>query len=192
MKRFTMSRRAVLRGLGGVAVALPVLEIMLDGKRSHADPAPGTPRRYLVCFAGTSLGGDGDSVQDHYVPDTVGKGYDVKAALQPIADAGVTDQVSVVSGLRIPTGPDGNIPPGGRALGFHVKTLSPTFSGVRSTGGEEGQTPIVNGPTSDIIVADAIGGATTFHSLQYRIQASWYLAGSGPYGRELMSYSAQD
>jgi hypothetical protein len=190
MAPLKLSRRATLKGLGGVAVALPVLEIMLDGRRSiAAEPTP-LPKRYLVCFAGSSLGGDFDSTPNMLVPDATGTGYDVKAGLQPIAEAGVTDRVSVISGLRIPTGPTGSIPAGGRTVDFHVKSLSPTFSGVRSTDGDESVLPVVNGPTSDVLVGNAIGAATTFQNLAFRAQVSYYLSGGGPYGRELMSYTS--
>jgi hypothetical protein len=46
----------------------------------------------------------------------------------------------------------------------------------------------VNGPTADQVVADAIGGGTTFRSLQYQVQAAWYLTVSAPYGRDLLSW----
>src|SRR6185295_3414198 len=42
------SRRTVLRGAGGVAVALPVLEAMLPSRRAHAAPSPKT---FVVFFS---------------------------------------------------------------------------------------------------------------------------------------------
>src|SRR5690349_12276850 len=92
-----IGRRAMLRGLGGVAVALPALEIMGE----HSARAQSFPKRYLVCFGGTSLGGDGDPLHNDYVPSTVGANYDVKSALAPLEP--IKSEVSVVSGLSIPT-----------------------------------------------------------------------------------------
>jgi len=77
MKRLRMGRRAMLRGLGGVAMGMPALEAMFEGKAA-AQPLP---RRYVVCFTGTSLGGDGDPVHNDYVPSTVGPNYDLKSSL---------------------------------------------------------------------------------------------------------------
>ncbi len=185
MSSLKLGRRAILRGLGGVAIALPALEIMFDGKRSHAGP-PGTiPKRYIVCFDGQSLGGDDDPLINDYVPNTVGANYDLKSALAPLA--AVQGDVSVVSGLKIPTAHDngGAIPAGGRSDDFHINSLSPLFSGMRS---DPAQT--VMGPTSDQLVADAIGTTTTFKSLVYRVQAAWYLSVSAPYGRDIISYKA--
>src|SRR5262245_12696446 len=91
-----LSRRALLGGLGGVALGLPMLEIMLDGRGISlaADP-PTVPKRYLVCFGGQSLGSDCDTVHNLYVPDTVGPNYDLKEALKPLAP--VQSEVTVVS-----------------------------------------------------------------------------------------------
>jgi hypothetical protein len=161
-------------------VALPMLEIMLDRPRSSFAAEP--PKRYLVCFGGQSLGSDDDPLHNDYVPDTIGPGYDLKSALAPFADFGVENEITVVSGLNIPTANGGAVPPGGRHDDFHINSLSPLFSGVRSGDMH------VNGPTSDQIVADAIGNDTIFKSLVYRIQAAWYLSVSAPYGRDVMSY----
>src|SRR5262245_14473828 len=103
MAKLILGRRALLRGIGGVAIALPALEIMFDGKRLRAD-TPTIPKRYLVCFDGQSLGGDDDTLINDYAPNTVGPNYDLKSALAPLSP--VQNDVSVVSGLKIPTAHD--------------------------------------------------------------------------------------
>ncbi len=173
---FKLSRRATLRGLGGVTIGLPMLEAMLEGK-AHAAP----PKRYIVCFGGQSLGGDEDPLHNDYIPRMTGPGYDLRSALAPLS--GVKDEVSVVSGLSIPTARGGTVPPGGRRDDFHVSSLSPLFSGVRSPASTASA-----GPTSDQIVAAAIAGTTQFKSLVYRIQLGWYLSVAAPSGRDIMSY----
>lgn len=177
------SRRALLRGMGGAAISLPTLEVMLDGHgRAYAQGAP-LPKRYLVCFGGQSLGGDGDPLHNDYVPNTVGRGYDLKSALAPLAS--VKDEVTVVSGLKIPTANGGAVPAGGRRDDFHVSSLSPLLSGVRSPANTASA-----GATSDQVVASAIAGNTAFKSLVYRIQVEWYLGVSAPFGRDMISYRA--
>ncbi len=176
-------RRALLRGLGGAAVALPALDIMLDGRgEAYAQGGKPIPKRYVVCFAGTSLGGDNDRVHNLYVPDKIGPDYDLKLALQPLA--AVKSEVSVVSGLRIPVGSG----PGARRNDFHVSTQSPLLAGTASTAGRDSAG--LTGVTSDQVVAAAIGAGTTFKSLVYRVQAAWYLGGSAPYGRDYVSARA--
>jgi hypothetical protein len=177
------SRRAFLRGAGGAALTLPALDVMFDRHgEAYAQGQP-IPKRYLVCFGGQSLGGDGDPLHDDYVPRTVGRGYDLKSALAPLA--AVRDEVSVVSGLQIPTANGGAVPAAGRRDDFHVSSLSPLLSGVRSPDNTSS-----GGPTSDQLVAAAIAGDTRFKSLVYRVQVGWYLGVSAPYGRDMISYKA--
>src|SRR5438874_13114773 len=124
-----ITRRTLLRGAGGAAITLPVLEIMLDRHGGAYAAGTAIPKRYLVCFGGTSLGGDGDPLHNDYVPSTVGPNYDLKSALAPLVS--VKGEVSVVSGLSIPTANGGAVPAAGRRDDFHVSSLSPLLSGVR-------------------------------------------------------------
>ncbi|MCA9708852.1 MAG: DUF1552 domain-containing protein [Myxococcales bacterium] len=183
-----LGRRTFLRGIGGVAVALPTLEIMLDRHGTALAGGGALPHRFLVSFDGGALGADNDPMHNAYAPDTVGPGYDLKTAIMPLGDYGnVRDEVSVVSGLRIPYG-TGPIPAGGWAQDFHIQALGPLISGMRNNATDDYG---VNGPTADQIVADAIGGETTFRSLAYQVQASWYLTQSAPYGRDVISYRSE-
>ena len=79
-----ITRRSALRGLGGVAIGLPALEIMFDRHgEAYAQGQP-VPKRYIVAFGGQSLGGDGDPLHNDYVPSTIGPSYDLKSALAPL------------------------------------------------------------------------------------------------------------
>jgi hypothetical protein len=181
MPSFKLNRRAALQGALGATVALPALEVMLDTTGTALAQGKPLPRRYLVCFDGQSLGGDGDPLRDDYVPSATGANYDLKSALAPLA--GVQAEVTVVSGLSIPTANGGAVPAGGRRDDFHVSSLSPLLSGVRSGSGTQAM-----GPTSDQLVAEAIAGSAPLKSLVYRVQVGWYLGVSAPYGRDVMSY----
>lgn len=180
-----LDRRTILKGIGGTVLALPLLEAM-GGRTTRARAAdPSIPKRYIVCFGGQSLGADNDPVHNLYVPNTIGPNYDLKLALAPLANhSNIKNEITVVSGLKIPTAYDngGAVPAGGRANDFHINSLSPLLSGTQTSDNR------VHGPTSDQLVADALGGGTTFRSLTYRVQASWYLDQSAPYGRDVISY----
>ncbi|MBL8911706.1 MAG: DUF1552 domain-containing protein [Archangium sp.] len=177
-----LSRRHLLRGLGGIGIGLPLMEIMLDGK-AFAQSSPNPPKRYMVFFDGQSLGGDDDPIHNQFVPNTIGRNYDLKTALVPLG--ALKDDVSVISNLKIPWAGEngGSVPAGGRRDAFHVNTISPLLSGMRDPGGTR-----CDGPTSDQLVANAIAGSTAFPTLTYRVQADWYLSVSAPYGREAISY----
>ena len=183
-----LSRRMVLRGLGGVAIALPTLEIMLNRHGDALAAGDPLPRRFLVAFNGQSLGGDNDPLHNSYVPDIVGPDYDLKIATMPLGNYGaVKDDVSIVSGLRVPYNTGMGIPAGGWDVQFHTSALGPLLTGVRNKGPDD--FPGGNGPTADQIVAEAIGQSTNFKSLTYQVQAAWYLSGgSAPYGRDILSY----
>jgi len=177
----TLPRRTFLRGLGGVAIALPTLEIMLDPHGETFAGGGSLPRRFLVAFDGQSLGADGDSEHNRYVPTVIGPDYDVREATMALADyGGVKDEVTIVSGLRIPYNTGTGIPAGGWDLAFHEEARIPLLCGVRNT---------ESGPSSDQLVAAAIGGDTRFASLQYIVQASPYMTASQPYGRNVLSYA---
>jgi Protein of unknown function (DUF1552) len=192
----SISRRSLLRGVGGVGVALPLLQIMLDGNGGKTCRAAESSqvKRYVVMFGGFSIGAAQDTLRAEpidFVPDRVGSGYDVKAALKPLQDFDVAGEVSVVSGLKIPWAQEngGQIPAGGRPDGFHASTASPLLSGVRATPGEgEASHARCEGATSDQIVADAIAGQTTFRSLPLRAEAVFY-SGNGPdNARDILSW----
>ena len=67
MKRLVLPRRTLLRGLGGVAVGLPVLECMLNGNGTAYAQAGELPKRYAIVFAGQAIGGDAWEEDRHMV-----------------------------------------------------------------------------------------------------------------------------
>jgi hypothetical protein len=193
-----ISRRTMLRGIGGIALGLPALEIMRAPGRAHA--SSNLPMRYFVSYVGTSTGRgykqDGaDAHGDLLVPDLVGAGYDLKRALLPLGPEpwqystgwggdqpafDVRDEVSIVSGLEIPWGmTEGAVPPGGRIYKFHGYSVVPQIAGTRAT--ETYKDP--TGATSDQLVADAIAGDTLHRSLVYRVQPVHYHSGADSLGR---------
>jgi hypothetical protein len=178
----SLNRRRFLRGLGGIAIGLPFLELLMP-KTASAAPAPS---RYIVAFAGSSLGMD--STQ-HVDPANTGPLVgNLSRGLQPLADLGVDDVTSYVSGLEIPYGAAGSVPAGGRHIGFHAHSPCPLLSGVRSASNEGDESP--QGPTSDWVIANAIGGPTlmTRPVLTYRVQPAYYRGSNGTGGdRGLMS-----
>ena len=186
MNKRRLDRRTFLRGLGGTAIALPMLEIMLDDHGGAlASGGPVCPR-FLVAFGGQSMGGDNDPIHNLYAPDSSGPNYDLKTATASLAGHGnIANEISIISGLRIPYNDGNGIPAGGWDTEFHISALGPLLSGVRNSGPQDYG---VNGPSADQVVANVLGADTVFRSLNYRAQASWYLSQSAPYGRDIISY----
>lgn len=182
MKRFTLSRRAVLRGIGGTAVSLPLLEVMVGSSPARAQTME-RPRRYVVTFGGLSTGNPSS-----IVPNTVGANYDLKRALAPLGTFNnVKADVSVVSGLRLPQSGAG-----GWTSRWHSSSIGPLISGVRASGSAAPGnplghgTPVPRGVTSDQVVADAIAGSTRFRSLELRAQPEVYRENDATFG--IISY----
>ncbi len=172
-----LSRRTLLRGAGGFALGLPLLEAMLDGK-AWAQAMP--PKRYLLGFAGCSLGGYDGNIAQTFVPTTVGANYDLKPALANLQP--VKQLVSVVTGLKLPWAVNGVVPAGGKAVQFHYYQVAPLLTGVRSTTGDFG------GPTTEHIAGDLLGGNTTFKTLVTRVQVSNYVDAAQPGTGQAISF----
>ncbi len=185
-KAIRLSRRAALKGLGGATLGLPLLECMLDGRDAWAQAV--APKRYIVFFDGQSIGADGDTQPNQVVPNTIGANYDLKEALTPLG--ALKSEVSIVSGLKIPWAAEsaGMVVSGGKPDAHHVQTLSPLLAGVRS----DPNATRARGATSDQVVADFLASpqqvTAARKSLQYRVQADWYLSVSAAYGRDIISY----
>ncbi|MGE0784381.1 MAG: DUF1552 domain-containing protein [Sandaracinaceae bacterium] len=200
--RSRLHRRALLRGAAGVAVALPVLECMLDdnGENVARADSSGLPCRYGILFGGMALGGDSwaeDSYRidgtnhtetGHFIaPATEGAGYALTTPL--LALQGYENDFSIVTGLAIPfdrTSTDGAmVPPGGAYRDFHGGGASPLLSGVRSTD----PAFMANGPTSDQIIAQLNAGQTRDPYFVARAQVPFYLTGYDHSGRQYISYT---
>ncbi len=177
-----LKRRALLKGAGGAALALPMLELTHAGNAKAG--GNGVPNRYVFIYCGMSSGRDGAGTM--LVPETAGAGYTLTRSLWPLGDMvglpyggdgyNVVDDVSVITGLQIPWGGFGETPPpGGKSPEFHYNTVGPLVSGMR---GESTRTGFARGPSSDQIVAPFIADPSHRH-LVYRVQPVRYVGANG-------------
>jgi hypothetical protein len=149
----TLNRRSILKGAvngAAVSVALPLLDCFLDvnGEAMAATGAP-IPTRFGTWFWGCGIN------SARWIPDKVGRDYDLKAELAPIAPH--KDKVTVLSGFNCLLGGRPNLP--------HWSGIMATFAGAAPlTGGMGGGA--TEYPTIDTLVADAIGAGSRFRSLE--------------------------
>jgi hypothetical protein len=167
MQRHTLGRRRFLRGIGGTTMALPFLEIFAPRKAFAGTLA----HRYAFLFAGFSIGSYGnDKIANAPVGPWNGV---VTRALQPLVDLGVSDVVSLVSGLEIPVG--ATIPAAGRPIPFHSTSHQVLTTGQRFNEEMYGELP---GPSSDWVAANVLAEGTPQAVLTYRAQPSFYRVNS--------------
>jgi len=147
-----LTRRSVLRGTirgASVAVALPLLDLFLDGNgKALASGAP-LPARFGTWFWGCGVN------QARWAPERLGEDYDLKPELLPIAP--FKEKVTVLSGFNCLLGRRSNLP--------HWSGVMATFTGSAPSEGGMGSGS-TDYPTLDTIVADAIGKGTRFRSIE--------------------------
>jgi hypothetical protein len=89
MANFRLSRRAALRGAGGVAIALPWLEIMSGGRESHAQALPA--RRFVAVF------NPGGTILDQWTPSGGETDFTLSPILKPFES--IQDALLVLNGI---------------------------------------------------------------------------------------------
>ena len=174
----SIDRRTFLRGALGTALALPLLDIMLDDNGTALANGSALPCRYLLTFGAFSLVTDDDPGPDGFVPNTLGAGYDLKPGLVALGAHDVRDEVSVLSGLEVPIVPVGSVPPPGGLNFFHRKSPA-WFCGETVHMPSTDKAPLqASYPSSDQLAADVLHqGQTPFRSLHYRVQVKHYYTG---------------
>lgn len=145
------TRRSLLRGMvrgSAVVVALPFLDLFLDGHgEALANGAP-IPTRFGTWFWGCGVN------TARWFPSQLGKGYDLKPELAPIAP--FRDKVSVFSNFNCILDGKPNL--------VHWSGVMATLTGAAPLkGGVTGGSSEL--PTIDCLVSDHVGGQTRFRSL---------------------------
>ncbi|MDB5339072.1 MAG: hypothetical protein JWN70_4691 [Planctomycetaceae bacterium] len=149
-----LSRRTVLRSMGGVAVSLPWLEAMGPVTAWSDEPAaPGKTVPNRMAFIYVPNGKN----MDDWTPKTEGADFELPAILQPLAS--VKDKLLVLSGLTAD-----KARPHGDGGGDHARALAAFLTGAqpRKTDG----TDIRVGVSVDQIAASRIGEKTRLASLE--------------------------
>ena len=162
MRRQPLSRRTVLRGLLGGAVAsvaLPTLEAMLNSHGTALAGGAALPLRFMTyCF--------GNGVRlDRWVPSAQGAAYPLTEELEPIAH--VQDYCSVLSGFQNRC----------EQQITHHEGMT-VFNGYTFTE-QSGLFSKAGGPTIDQVIAEYISGDTTFRSMEIGVSKRLSVMDSG-------------
>ncbi|HEY6079729.1 MAG TPA: DUF1552 domain-containing protein [Polyangiaceae bacterium] len=96
MAKFRLNRRAVLRGAGGIAIALPWLEIM-DAPRAHAQVAANPAKRFLAVYTPGGTVVDNQAGVNKFRPTGTADAPILSPILAPLEP--IKDKLLVLSGL---------------------------------------------------------------------------------------------
>src|SRR3954453_27958 len=149
--RAPISRRALLRGAGGVAIALPFLEAMTP-RRVRAATASAAPRRMLNFFTENGVGGN------NWYPSGTEKAWTMPVSLAPLMP--FQSNLIVFEGLN-------HTAAGSNGGGGHQRGKTAAFTAQGNNNGRAA------GISIDQAVANVIGTTTRFKS----IEASVYVKG---------------
>jgi hypothetical protein len=156
MKLRPLSRRTVLRGIGGVSVGLPLLEAMAPERRSFAQTA--APKRLLVYYT------PGGTVRDAWLPTGTESDFQLSPILAPLED--IKDQLLILDGLDMKVTVEGHGHPHSRGMGA-VLTGQPLAAGPYETC--RGLAGLAEGPSLDQVLSERLKVGRKLSSLEVAI-----------------------
>jgi Protein of unknown function (DUF1552) len=143
----TVSRRTVLRGIGGSVIALPWLEAMSDRKAMAAEP----PKRFVVHYHGAG------TYRPKWRPTGTETDFKLSYILEPLAPH--QKDIVVIDGLVLASGVDGKL------VGGHGQGMAGMLTGHYVTTGSMCGLGYGQGISIDQFLAGKIGGNTKIRSL---------------------------
>jgi hypothetical protein len=170
LRRFSLSRRTMLRGLAGgalVSVGLPPLEAMFNANGDALAGGEPLPKKIVTWMAGNGF------LLSRLEPGTEGTGWELTEQLAPLAD--VKSYVNVCTGFELKGIPDG------AGLIGHIEGVT-AYSGYPYDTGGGSFFYGAGGPTIDQVICDKIHETTTtaVRSLQVGI-SKYVLSGCNLY-----------
>lgn len=153
--KWFMDRRTVLRGAGGVAIALPFLDVMRARTARAADPPP---KRFLVYFT------PGGTVMENWRPSGSETAFTLPKILQPLDT--LKSKITVIDGLDLKVTGEGFGHPHSRGMGG-VLTGQPLLAGPYETCG--GKAGFAAGPSIDQAIANKLSMGLKFKSLEVAV-----------------------
>jgi len=143
-----ISRRAVIRGAGGLAIGLPFLEAM---RPSRARAADASPKRFISWFSGNG------QMPAYWYPSGTETNFTLNTAHAPLEP--YKSKLILFKGVLNDAGKD-------PVYGGHQGSHAAMISGVPFVHPQSFGTMRPGGPSLDQLVADKIGGATKIKSVQ--------------------------
>jgi len=151
--KLRLSRRSVLKGAGGIAIALPWLEAMTHRRSAQAAAPPNAPKRFLAVYT------PGGTVPEKWTPTGSETAFTLSPILAPLEP--VKSRIIVLSGLHLKCGDQSM---------FAVEQLQGGMMGWLTGLVQPGNGTYVTGPSIDQVLAPTLSKGKPFPSLQMAIR----------------------
>jgi hypothetical protein len=169
-KPFRLNRRALLRGAGGVAIALPWLEAMVSGRSAHAADEPA--RRFLAVY------NPGGTILDHWRPTGDENSFTLSPILAPFEP--VKSKLVVLDGIDMTS-----------ATFSGEQDQSGMIAWL--TGTEQmGAGTWAKGPSLDQVLATRLGGSHSLPSLSMAVRWGTGKSHGQPHPINIVNYADDD
>jgi hypothetical protein len=165
---FRLSRRAVLRGSAGVAIALPWFEAMAPERASLA--APAAPRRLLTVYQ------PGGTIIERWTPIGSEESFALGPILTPLA--ALKDRLIVLSGIEMKSATGGNW--------TYARGMVAWLTGTGQKGNFD--TSYAQGPSVDQIIAGRISGSRPIASLNLAVRWGTGMCQGAVHPMDILSY----
>jgi hypothetical protein len=160
MRSTRISRRTLLRGMGGVAIGLPFLEIMGNDGRANAG-TPTIPQRFIVFFSPNG------NIRENWAPTASGTDFQLSKILAPLQT--YKQNLIVMDGVDNEAAKHGVGDDHMRGMGTML-TGTELLSGTTQGGCCE-PAGLAGGISVDQKIANTIGANTKFKSVEFGVQA---------------------
>lgn len=160
MRSTRISRRTLLRGIGGVAIGLPFLEIMGNDGRANAG-TPTIPQRFIVFFSPNG------NIRENWAPTAMGTDFQLSTILAPLQ--AYKQNLIVMDGVDNEAAKHGVGDDHMRGMGTML-TGTELLSGTTQGGCCE-PAGLAGGISVDQKIANTIGANTKFKSVEFGVQA---------------------
>ncbi|MGZ3744012.1 MAG: DUF1552 domain-containing protein [Pseudobdellovibrionaceae bacterium] len=180
-KIYNINRRTFLKGLGSLAIPLPLFEFMLSSSGDALADGTLLPKRLLLVKSGNAPAWDGDHVNDItgnlrnlLTPQSFGSGYQLSDATKSLANySGLQDYIGFFSNGSVPYShlslhaPLGSVPAGGISGHMHEEAGYPQYTGRRVAWIAEGTYTRDPGPSGDQLLKAALNPNGQFIHVNY-------------------------
>jgi hypothetical protein len=156
-----MNRRTLLRGAGGIALGLPLLDIMIPRNPAQAQ-ALMAPPRFGLFFSSCGV------VSDYWWPTGTERAFELNANMQPLLS--YKEKLVVLEGLSALSSELQTGNPHDVAM-VHLLTATP-FTGSLLGMFTHLLDGTAGGPSVDQVIANHIGGDTQLRSLELGVESS--------------------